>query len=128
MPKIDIACIIDNDPIFVFGAKRIMEIADFCNSFMIFRDGKEAFDKLKTIIHTDGKLPDLILLDLNMPIWNGWQFLDEFIKIPIKKTITIYIMTSSIDPTDIEKAKKYNEISNYFVKPISLDELKQLIV
>ncbi|MFE3871119.1 hypothetical protein ACFX5F_07770 [Flavobacterium sp. ZS1P70] len=59
-----------------------MEIANFCESFMIFRNGKEAFDKLKAIIIADAKLPDLILLNLNMPIWDGWQFLDEFIKIP----------------------------------------------
>lgn len=127
MPKIDIACIIDDDPIFVFGTKRIMEIANFCESFMIFRNGKEAFDKLKAIIIADEKLPDLILLDLNMPIWDGWQFLDEFIKIPHVNPITIYIMTSSIDPADIEKAKTYEEVSNYLVKPITMAELQKLM-
>jgi CheY-like chemotaxis protein len=127
MPKIDIACIIDDDPIFVFGTKRIMEIANFCESFMIFRNGKEAFDKLKAIIIADEKLPDLILLDLNMPIWDGWQFLDEFIKIPHANPITIYIMTSSIDPADIAKAKTYEEVSNYLVKPITMAELKKLM-
>jgi CheY-like chemotaxis protein len=127
MPKIDIACIIDDDPIFVFGTKKIMEIAKFCESFMIFRNGKEAFDKLKAIIIADEQLPDLILLDLNMPIWDGWQFLDEFIKIPHKNPITIYIMTSSIDPADIEKAKSYEEVSNYLVKPITMAELKKLM-
>ncbi|MFV8337717.1 response regulator [Flavobacterium sp. LB3P21] len=127
MPKIDIACIIDDDPIFVFGTKRIMEIANFCESFMIFRNGKEAFDKLKAIIIADEKLPDLILLDLNMPIWDGWQFLDEFIKIPNVNPITIYIMTSSVDPEDIEKAKTYDAVSNYLIKPITMAELKKLM-
>lgn len=127
MPKIDIACIIDDDPIFVFGTKRIMEIANFCESFMIFRNGKEAFDKLKAIIIADEKLPDLILLDLNMPIWDGWQFLDEFIKIPHVNPITIYIMTSSVDPADIEKAKTYDAVSNYLIKPITMAELKKLM-
>lgn len=127
MPKIDIACIIDDDPIFVFGTKRIMEIANFCESFMIFRNGKEAFDKLKAIIIADEKLPDLILLDLNMPIWDGWQFLDEFIKIPHTNPITIYIMTSSVDPADIEKAKTYDAVSNYLIKPITMAELKKLM-
>ncbi|MGZ9676285.1 response regulator [Flavobacterium sp. GNP001] len=127
MAKIDIACIIDDDPIFVFGTKRIMEIANFCESFMIFRNGKEAFDNLKSIIIANQKLPDLILLDLNMPIWDGWTFLDEFIKIPSANPITIYIMTSSIDPADIEKAKSYDAVSNYLVKPITIEELQKLI-
>ncbi len=127
MPKIDIACIIDDDPIFVFGTKRIMGIANFCESFMIFRNGKEAYDKLKAIITADEKLPDLILLDLNMPIWDGWQFLDEFIKIPNVNPITIYIMTSSVDPEDIEKAKTYDAVSNYLIKPITMAELKKLM-
>lgn len=128
MPKIDIACIIDDDPIFVFGTKRIMEIADFCESFMIFRNGKEAFEHLETIILADKKLPDLILLDLNMPIWDGWKFLDEFTKIPSANPITIYIMTSSIDPADVEKAKSYDSVSNYMVKPITMEELQKLIL
>ncbi|MBC5864048.1 response regulator [Flavobacterium turcicum] len=128
MPKIDIACIIDDDPIFVFGTKRIMEIADFCESFMIFRNGKEAFDHLEAIILADKKLPDLILLDLNMPIWDGWKFLDEFTKIPSANPITIYIMTSSIDPADVEKAKSYDAVSNYLVKPITMEELQKLIL
>lgn len=127
MPKIDIACIIDDDPIFVFGTKRIMEIANFCESFMIFRNGKEAFENLKAIITAHEKLPDLILLDLNMPIWNGWQFLDEFIKIPNENPITIYIMTSSVDPADLKKAKEYAAVSKYLIKPITIQELKKLM-
>jgi CheY-like chemotaxis protein len=50
-------------------------------------------------------LPDAILLDLNMPVMDGWQFLDEFILLA-QKEISIFIMTSSIDPADIEMAKK----------------------
>ncbi|MGO4820748.1 MULTISPECIES: response regulator [unclassified Flavobacterium] len=127
MKKIDIACIIDDDPIFIFGTKKIMQIANFCESFMIFHNGKEAYDKLKIIIENGSKLPDLILLDLNMPIWDGWQFLDEFVKIPNEKIITIYIITSSVDPADIIRAKSYDRVSNYIVKPITMEELKKIL-
>lgn len=128
MKKIDIACIIDDDPIFIFGTKRIMQLANFCESFMIFHNGKEAYDNLKAVILNNEKLPDLILLDLNMPVWDGWQFLDEFIKIPNKRPITIYIITSSVDPADVEKAKSYDLVSNYIVKPITIEELKNLLI
>jgi CheY-like chemotaxis protein len=127
MKKIDIACIIDDDPIFIFGTKKIMQIANFCESFMIFHNGKQAYDKLKIIIENGSQLPDLILLDLNMPIWDGWQFLDEFVKIPNEKSITIYIITSSVDPADVIRAKSYDMVSNYIVKPITMVELKQIL-
>ncbi len=127
MNKIDIACIIDDDPIFIFGAKRVMELASFCNSILIYHNGKEALDMLTMRIASGTNLPEVIFLDLNMPIMDGWQFLDKFIQIPTTKKIIIYIISSSIDPADFEKAKKYDEVSNYIVKPITVDKLKEIL-
>ncbi|WP_026935317.1 response regulator [Christiangramia echinicola] len=128
MNKVDIACIIDDDPIFVFGTKKIMKLANFCNSFLVFHNGEEALNHLKPIIESNNdSLPDVILLDLNMPVMDGWEFLDEFIKIPCEKEITIYIVTSSIDPIDMDRAKDYDNISNYLIKPISSQKLQELM-
>jgi len=127
MRKINIACIIDDDPIFVFGTKRIMQLSNFCDTIIVYENGKDAHDSLKAIIVAKEPQPDIILLDLNMPIWDGWQFLDEFIKIPNDHSITIYIITSSVDPADVEKAKKYDAVSNYIVKPITTAELKNIL-
>lgn len=126
MKKIDLTCIIDDDPIFVFGAKKIMELGKVCESFMVFSNGQEAINNLKAIIESNNELPDIILLDINMPIMDGWQFLDEFTKIPTEKEITIFITTSSIDPEDMNKAKTYERVSNYIVKPISTEKLNEL--
>ncbi|KYG71585.1 response regulator receiver domain-containing protein [Roseivirga ehrenbergii] len=127
MKKIDIACIIDDDPIFVFGAKRMMELANFCNGFMVFQDGKKALEGLAAIIASGNNLPELILLDLNMPVMDGWQFLDEFTKIKTDKKITLYIVSSSIDNEDFNKAETYEVVSNYIVKPITMDTLKGIL-
>lgn len=127
MKKIDLACIIDDDPIFVFGAKKIMELGNICNSFMVFSNGEEALNNLQAVIRGNETLPDVILLDLNMPIMDGWQFLDEFIKVPCEKKITIYIATSSIDPADVNKAREYDSVSNYLIKPISIDSFKDIL-
>ena len=127
MKKIDIACIIDDDPIFIFGTKKIMELTHFCKSFMIFHNGKDALDNLTAIIKNGEKLPEMILLDINMPVMDGWQFLDEFTKEPAPKKILIYIVSSSIDPADLEKAKHYKAVSNYIVKPITIKKLKDLL-
>ncbi|MGY0393240.1 response regulator [Bizionia sp. KMM 8389] len=127
MKKIDVTCIIDDDPIFIFGAKRMMELSNFCNSFMIFKNGEEAINSLKPIMLAGENLPDIILLDINMPIMDGWQFLDEFIKIESHKEVTIYIVSSSIDPMDMNRVKRYDNVSNYIIKPISLDTLKEIL-
>lgn len=127
MSKVNIACVIDDDPIFVYGVKKVMEILDFCKSVMVFRDGQEALDNLSPIINSDETVPDVIILDLNMPILDGWQFLEEFIKIPCKKKITLYIASSSVDPQDTLRAKQYEIVSDYIVKPISLDKLKLVL-
>ena len=128
MNKVDIACIIDDDPIFVFGTKKIMKLANFCNSFLVFHNGEEALNHLKPIIESNNdSLPDVILLDLNMPVMDGWEFLDEFIKIPCEKEITIYIVTSSIDPIDMDRAKDYDNISNYLIKPITSQKLQEIM-
>jgi len=128
MNKVDIACIIDDDPIFVFGTTKMMKLANFCNSFMVFQNGEEAINHLKPIIESnDTSLPDVILLDLNMPIMDGWQFLDEFTSIPTQKEVTIYIVTSSIDPYDMEKAKNYDSITNYLIKPITSERLQEIL-
>lgn len=57
---------------------------------------------------------------------DGWQFLAEFILLLLKKEISIFIMTSSIDPADIEMAKKYSVVKQYIMKPITADKLNEL--
>ena len=126
MKQIDITCIIDDDPIFVFGAKRIMQAADFSKSFIIFNNGKEAIDGLKHILTEGQKIPEVILLDINMPVMDGWQFLDEFSKIERAKDVTIFIVSSSIDPSDLEKARSYNIVNDYVLKPISIEKVKTI--
>ncbi len=61
-----------------------------------------------------------------MPIMDGWQFIDEYasIKTEIKKKIVIFMLSSSVNPIDIERASKINEISDYIIKPMKLEEVK----
>lgn len=79
------------------------------------------------MIQNSEKLPQVIFLDLNMPVWDGWQFLDEFTKIPIEQKITIFILTSSNNGEDIKRAERYSLTSNYLVKPIDQSHLKEIL-
>lgn len=127
--KLKKACIIDDDRIYVFGLRKIMEINNFSDEIVVFPNGQEALNYLKSLLDKSELLPDVILLDLNMPVMDGWQFLDEFIKIKndLPRKITIYIMSSSIYKDDLERAKSYTEVTDYFVKPVKIKDLEQII-
>ena len=122
--------IIDDDKLTVKLISILVSKNKFCEEIQSFDNAQHAIDKLKQNASNNGVLPDAILLDLNMPAMDGWQFLDEFMLLPIKKEISIFIMTSSIDPVDIEMAKKYKIVKDYVEKPITskkLDLLSKLI-
>jgi len=127
MSKFDLACIIDDDPIFVYGTKRLMQLTHFCDKFLVFHNGQDAIDYLRPAILNNEKKPEIILLDLNMPIMDGWQFLDELIQVPTDVMITIYIVSSSIDPADMNKAKLYQNVTNYLIKPMTAQRLKEIL-
>jgi CheY-like chemotaxis protein len=126
MKKIRLACLVEDDPLHVFITKKYIEMSGKVVNLMVCNNGKEAFDTLSTIIKEGEPLPEIIFLDLNMPIWNGWQFLEEFTKIPIDQKIIIYILTSSNNPEDLKKAEGYNLRSNYLIKPITPVNLKKV--
>jgi len=126
MAKFDRACIIDDDHIYVYGAKRAMLKTNFCNEVVVYSNGLEALTQLKLMQETPEKLPEIIFLDINMPILDGWQFLDEFLYLESSKKPIIYIVTSSENPVDIEKANQYDMKKNYIVKPISVKKLMSL--
>lgn len=129
MKKIETACIIDDDPIFIYGTKRLMAEVDFCNNILVFENGQDAIDGLNKITASGEKLPAVIFLDLNMPIMNGWEFLEDFVKIPNnnRKKVTIFIISSSIDPRDLERIKNYKVVNNYILKPISNEDLRSVL-
>lgn len=127
MKNIKTICIIDDDPIFRFGTKKMMEKVQNSLNFLVYKNGKEAADNLLPRLQLDMEYPDVILLDLNMPIMDGWQFLDELAKIPAAKTIPIYIVSSSVDSRDIKKAETYKMVNKYIVKPFSISKIQSLI-
>ena len=118
--------IIDDDKLTVKLISILVSKNKFCEEIQSFDNAQHAIDKLKQNASNNGVLPDAILLDLNMPAMDGWQFLDEFMLLPIKKEISIFIMTSSIDPVDIEMAKKYKIVKDYVEKPITSKKLDLL--
>tara|TARA_R110002051_G_scaffold184477_1_gene253816 strand:- start:1537 stop:1947 length:411 start_codon:yes stop_codon:yes gene_type:complete len=129
MDKISTVCIIDDDPIFIYGTKRIMKNIGFDGEIIVYNNGQDAMDGLVEIAKENGKLPSLILLDLNMPIMNGLEFLEEYRKIPVdqKNGVVLYVISSSVDPIDCEKVKSFDDVKNYILKPFTPDDLNQIM-
>lgn len=129
MNFLDIAFVVDDDPIHQFGMKVLLKKVKFSNEVMVFHNGQEAMDALMQLLDKGEKLPSIIFLDLNMPIKDGWGFLDDFVTIPHqnREKVVIYVVSSSINPSDKEKAKNYEVVSNYIVKPIDEKQLTQVL-
>jgi CheY-like chemotaxis protein len=120
-------CIVDDDSIYVMLAKRQISLNQLSDDVSEFSDGREAYQGLKKRIDNGEQIPDVIFLDVNMPIWDGWDFLDEFSKLEISNRPKIYIVTSSSHSLDREKAATYPIVSRCLTKPLELDDLKTIL-
>ncbi len=122
--------VIDDDRIYHFLLKNLFKQNGIEITSTFFNNGQEAIEAIKLNKDT-GIMPDLILLDVNMPIMNGWQFLEEYAKLApgLPKISTIYMISSSNDEVDINKAKGYGEIvKDYFLKPICKEDLDKIFI
>lgn len=73
---------------------------------------------------SSNKLPDVVFLDINMPSMNGWEFLDEYKNLNLD--LLIIMLTSSIAPSDQEKAQSYKEVSDFWRKPLNKENLAKI--
>ena len=128
MSNTPLVWIIDDDDISKYVMKRNLRQLSVTN-VIEFPDSVQPLKILSDNFESTNELPDIILLDLNMPILNGFQFMEEF-KVAnekIKKDIQIYMLTSSLSSEDVDRAKSFPEISEYFIKPITLRNLSRIV-
>ncbi|WP_338376637.1 response regulator [uncultured Flavobacterium sp.] len=118
--------IVDDDAIFKIIIKKLIQKSEKFDNVETFSNGEEALLSLNNIIDKNERLPDVILLDIEMPIMDGWTFMAE---IDVNKqkfenqNISIYISSSSIAQEDQIKADKNPYIKGFLTKPIALDNL-----
>lgn len=122
-------CVIDDDQIYQFTAKRIIELVNPMQKLLIFSDGKEAIDYFLKADAAKDLIPDFIFLDINMPVMNGWEFLQAFdaVKSEIRQKITIYMVSSSTDEIDKMRCKNISSVKDYIVKPLSQKRMIEII-
>ena len=128
---LDSILFIDDDPITLMLCKMVIKKASFSNEIATSKNGEEALQYFNTLKQIDSngefkKQPQLIFLDLNMPVMGGWEFLESFSTsdyADYNKTKVI-ILSSTIDPEDLEKSKKYPMVLDFLSKPISKEMLE----
>ncbi len=121
--------LVDDDEINNFISIKLIKKAVDNSAISACLNGRFAIEELLEIQKQDPSLlPDFILLDINMPIMNGWEFLDEYKRLNIdpQGKVKIYIISSSVFSNDINKARSYPLVKNFISKPLSVDKIKEM--
>ncbi|MDT0650478.1 response regulator [Autumnicola edwardsiae] len=118
-------CVIDDDEIYQMIMKRLIGKVNVFEGIQQFCKAIAALEELKDLSRV---LPDVILLDINMPEMDGWQFIEELRKERpgFEKETKVYIVTSSIAQSDRTRARSYTEITDFLSKPIKVHQLRSI--
>ena len=129
--KFKAVMLIDDNEIDNLINQKMLEASNIKETIFMHTGAKSALEFLKNMekLASNGVgLPEIIFLDIDMPLMDGFQFLDEFDKLSdyIKNNVSIIMLTSSINPQDLGKARKSNYIKKYINKPLTQDSLEKL--
>lgn len=127
--KAPIVALVDDDKIFQLTASKTIRATAITDSILQFENGEQALKFIRDNSSNAESLPDYIFLDINMPLIDGWMFLEDYehLKGKLSKPITIYMVSSSIDPRDVERAKKNTNVEDYVIKPVTRDKFIALL-
>lgn len=131
--KYNAVMLVDDNEIDNLINQKMIESSNICENIFIHSGAKSAIEFLKNIEKLakgpiDMYLPEIIFLDIDMPLMDGFQFLEEFEKLSdtIKTNCKIVMLTSSLSPQDMNKAKKNQFVLKYINKPLSQESLKKI--
>ncbi len=116
--------IIDDDPIVIFLHKKIIQKCELAEDPLTFLNGKQCLDFfMKSASETENHL---LFLDINMPVMNGWEFLNEIQKTAFANKVFVVLTTSSVDSYDRKKAGEYEQIISFLEKPLTVEKCREI--
>src|SRR5690554_4789419 len=116
--------LIDDDSIFMMFFKRMIIKSGISQDPIIFRNGLDAYEYIKDRCEENKKF--ILFLDINMPMMNGWQFLEKVSANCSVENLTTFMVSSSTDESDIAKAKNYTWVKDFLIKPVMQDTLEKI--
>lgn len=120
--------VIDDDDINIFIIKKIVEKTGLAINMISKANGQQAIDYIKETLAKPEEFPHLMLIDINMPIMNGWEFVEAYQMLSVQQSVDMYILSSSVYENDIEKTKSYTSVKGFTSKPLSIERLKELVL
>lgn len=126
MSKLNTILLVDDNEMTNFMHRVIIEKIGCTDKISIVENGEEA---LAYLTNPQNATPDLIFLDINMPVMNGWEFLEEYQDLDDSKKakIVLFMLTTSMNPSDKQKADSNGEVRGYINKPLSSSKIKTII-
>ncbi len=120
--------IIDDDEINNFIAAKLIDKIPPKATVSTCLNGQDGIDFVKSKLNKQDEMPDIIFLDINMPVMNGWEFLEEYetIKSQIQKSVCINMLSSSVYNDDIIKAEGFDTVQKFISKPLTVDKIQGL--
>ncbi|ESU27590.1 hypothetical protein FLJC2902T_19530 [Flavobacterium limnosediminis JC2902] len=111
-------------------AKMVLQKNIQVNDVIVLESAQEGLDYISDKISKPTELPEIILLDIKMPKIDGFEFLERFAKLPksVKSLSKIFMLSSSIDPEDIKKAKKSKYVTDFIEKPLTKEKIENLAI
>ena len=128
--KTPIIALVDDDHIFQLTASRTLKSTNIQHKILQFENGEEALSFIRSHVNDTENLPDYIFLDINMPYVDGWMFLEDYsmLKNKLGKPISIFVVSSSIDPRDVTRARKDSNVKEYVSKPLTKEKFIELLM
>lgn len=128
MSKFTEVLLVEDDPITILVCDRMIKMTSFAEKVITCENGKIAIDYLASL-QEGNQMPPIIFLDINMPVMNGWDFLNEFeiLKANFNKMPRIFLLSSTVDPEDYKKARQFEQVADFISKPLSKETLNQIV-
>lgn len=122
--------LVDDDEVYLFAATKTLEATGLAGKIDVCNNGLDAINFISDHLSSPSALPEIMFIDINMPVMDGWEFLEAYQNLQSKLTskIKIYILSSSVDKNDILRSKQYESVVDYIVKPVFKAKFSEILL